>query len=154
MKALSQSPQTSMKQFPSRSTFMERIQSDEMQQKLEQFILDLCQLYKTYLIKYKAKTNIDKFATFQVGWLQSICGIVEKGEELATSCEESDDPEDMTDEEIKLAEEVCYFALECFDAIPSKEDLLAIFHTIARHIFHHLQSRAVTIKESQSGDRY
>ena len=32
--ALSQSPQTNMKQFPSRSTFIKRIQCDEMQDKL------------------------------------------------------------------------------------------------------------------------
>ena len=152
MEALSQSPLTSMKQFPSRSTFMKRMQCDEMQEKLQHFISGLCQLYKSYLIKYKAKTKIDKFAAFQVGWLQSVRGIVEKGEELATSYEEVDDPEDMTEEESKLAEEVSYFVLECFDVIPSKDDLLAIFHTIARHVFHHMQSRVLTIKESQSGD--
>lgn len=152
MEALSQSPQTSMKQFPSRSTFMKKMQSDEMQEKLQHFVFGLCQLYKSCLIKYKAKTKIDKFAAFQVGWLQSIRGIVEKGEELATSCEETDDPEDMTEEERKLAEEVSYFVLECFDAVPSTDDLLAIFHTIARHVFHHMQSRALIIKESQLGD--
>ena len=62
-----------------------------------------------------AKTKIDKFAAFQVGWLQSIRGIVEKGEELATSYEETDDPEDMTEEENKLTEEVSYFVLGCFN---------------------------------------
>ena len=96
-------------------------------------------------------TKIDKFAAFQVGWLQSIRSIVEKGEELATSYEQTDDPEDIT-EESKLAEEVSYFALGCFNTVPSKDDLLAIFHTIARHVFHHMQSRVITIKESQSGD--
>ena len=151
MEALSQSPQTSMKQFPSRSTFMKRMQSDGMQENLQHFIFGLCQLYKSYLIKYKAKTKIDKFAAFQVGWLQSVRGIVERGE-LATCCEESDDPEDMAEEESKLAEEVSYFVLGCFDAVPSKDDLLAIFHTIARHVFHHIQSRALTIKASQLGD--
>ena len=58
----------------------------------------------------------------------------------------------MAEEESKLAEEVSYFVLGCFDAVLSKDDLLAIFHTIARHVFHHMQSRALTIKESQLGD--
>ena len=131
---------------------MKRMQSDEMQEKLQHFIFGLCQLYRSYLIKYKAKKKVDRFAAFQVGWLQSICGIVEKGEELGTCCEEIDDPEDLTEEESKLAEEVSYFVLGCFDAVPSKDDLLAIFHTIACHVFHHMQSRALTIKESQLGD--
>ena len=70
--------------------------------------------------------KIDKYAAFQVGWLQSIRSIVEKGE-LATSYEEADDPDDITEDERKLAEEVSYFALGCFDAVPSTDDLLAIF---------------------------
>lgn len=51
IEALSQSPQTSMKQFPSRSTFVKRIQCDEMQKKLQHFLFGLCQLYKNYLMK-------------------------------------------------------------------------------------------------------
>ena len=105
IEALSQSPQTSMKQFPSRSFFMKRIQCDEMREKLQLFIFGLCQLYKNCLVKYKAMTKIDKYAAFQVGWLKSIRSIVEKGE-LATSYEEADDPDDMTEDERKLAEEV------------------------------------------------
>ena len=141
-----------IKQFPSRSTFIKRIQCDEMQDKLQHFIFGLCQLYKYYLIKYKAMTKIDKYAAFQVGWLQSIYNIiVEKGEELATSYKEPDSPDDMTEGErnSKLTEEVSYFAIGCFDAVPSTDDLLTIFHTIARHVFHHMQARAITIKESQ-----
>ena len=44
-------------------------------------------------------TKIDKSAAFQVGWLQSICSIVEKGKKLATSCEQTEDPEDISEEE-------------------------------------------------------
>ena len=127
-----------MKQFPSISTSMKRMQSDVMQEKLQHFIFGLCPLYKSYSIKYKAKIKINKLVAFQVGWLQSVHGIVERGEELATCCEEIDDPDDMTEKESKLAEEVSYFALGCFDAVPSKDDLLAIFHTIAHHVFHHM----------------
>ena len=117
---------------------MKRMQCDEMQEKLQHFIFGLCRLYKSYLIKYKAMTKIDKVVAFQVGWLQSICSIVEKGEELATSYEQTDDPDDIIEEESKLAEEVSYFALGCFDTVPSKDDLLAIFHTIACRVFHHM----------------
>ena len=118
---------------------MEKIQSEEMQEKLEHILLGLCQLYKAYLVKYNAMTKIDKYAAFQIGWLQSIRCIVERGEELATSCEQSDDPEDMMQEEIKLAAEVSCLVLGCFRTMPPTEDLLAVFHTIARHVFHHMQ---------------
>lgn len=88
-------------------------------------------------------TKIDKYAAFQVGWLQSICIIVEKGQELATSYKEPDDP-DMTEDERKLTGEVSYFALGCFDAVLSTDDLLAIFHTIARRVMY-----SITCKQGQ-----
>ena len=149
--ALSQSPQMSMKQFPSRATFMKTIQSDEMQEKLHHFISSLCQLYRSYLITYQAKTKIDKFAAFQIVWLQSIREIVERGEELASSCQQTDDPQCMIVEESKLAEDVSYFVLGCFDSVPPKDDLLAVFHTMVHRVFHHMQSRASIIKERQLG---
>ena len=151
IETLGQSPQTSMKQYPSRSTFVEKIQSAEMQEKLEHVLLGLCQLYKAYLVKYKAKKKIDKYAAFQIGWLQSIRCIVERGEELATSFGQGDDTEGMTREEMKLAEEVSCLVLGCFHTMPPIEDLLALFHTIARHVFHHMQARVVTFKENPSG---
>ena len=45
---------------------------------------------------------------------------------------------------------MCLDAL--IEAVPSKDDLLAIFTQIARHVFHRMQSRALTIKESQLDD--
>lgn len=84
-------------------------------------------------------TKIDKYAAFQVGCSQSIHInnkfkiIVEKGE-LATSYEEPDDP-DMTEDERKLIEVTLH--LDAF-AVPSTDDLLASFDTIACHVFHHM----------------
>ena len=142
IETLGQSPQTSMKQYPSRSTFVEKIQAAEMQEKLEHVLLGLCQLYKAHLVKYNAKKKIDKYA--------AIPCIVERGEELATSFGQGDDTEGMTREEMKLAEVSC-LVLGCFHTMPPIEDLLALFHTIARHVFHHMQARVVTFKENPSG---
>ena len=82
--------------------------------------------------------------------MAAICSILEKGE-LATSYEEADDP-DMTEDERKLAEEVSYFVLGCLNAVPSTDDILATFCTIARHVLHHVQARVIFFKENQSGD--
>ena len=63
-------------------------------------------------------TKIDKFA-FQGGWLQSIHSIVERGEDIATSYEQTDDPVDIITEEESKRLSVSYFSRNCPSRIPS-----------------------------------
>ena len=109
-----------------------------MQEKLQHFVFGICQLYNSCLIKYKAKTKIDKFAAFQVGWLQSIHGRRISHKFWRSWWSRGHDSASWRG-----------FLLHAWILWCKK---WPIFHTIACHVFHHRQSRALTIKESQLDD--
>jgi hypothetical protein len=148
MESLQQSPQMRMaQQFPYRAIFLEGISKEDMQKELKKLLEKLGEYYCVLLVKDRAKTKCDKYAAFQIHWLEKIQAIVNYGESRATEEGQVEDHEGLTKEELAIADNVTNLILQAFDRLPGNNDILLLFQTIARQVFHYQQSRIVSIKE-------
>lgn len=86
-----------------------------------------------------------RFAEMQVQWLQRVQQIVEAGERLATS--DAQDVEVGSEHHPELATCVASLCMGGFgESTVSISSLLAVFHSIACHVFQYQQTRVLQIK--------
>ena len=148
MDSLQQSPQMKMQEFSPRARFLTNISSEEVQRMLNDFLERLSKYYCILLVQERSRTNCDKYAAFQIHWLQSIKAIVTYGENLALNSGQIENDE-MTKDELVLAEDVAGIILQSFDTQCDEKDILIMFQTIARVVFLYQQSSAVSLKEGE-----
>ena len=152
MESLQQSPQMRMtQQFPHRAIFLEEISKQDMQKQLNKLLERLGEYYCFLLVKDRAKIKCDKYAAFQIHWLERIQAIVSYGECHATD-EGQVDHEGFTKEELAIADDMTNIILQAFDGLPENNDILVLFQTIARQVFHYQQSRILSIKQGTDHD--
>ena len=149
MDSLQQSPQMKMQEFSPRARFLMNISSEGVQRMLNDFLERLSKYYCILLVQERSTTKCDKYATFQIHWLQSIKAIVTYGENLALNCGQIED-EEMTKDELMLAEDVAGIVLQSFDTQCDEKDILIMFQMIARVVFHYQQSNVVSLKEGEN----
>lgn len=70
----------------------------------------MIEYYCTLMVKDRAKTKCDKYASFQIHWLQIIQAMVSYGECRATDEGQVDD-ESLTKEDLAIADELHYCRL-------------------------------------------
>ena len=146
MDSLQQSPQMKMQEFSPRARFLANISSEGVQKMFNAFLERLSKYYCILVVQERSTT---KYAAFQIHWLQSIKAIVTYGENLALNSGQIED-EQMTKDELMLAEDVAGIILQSFDTQCDEKDILIMFQTIARVVFHYQQSNAVSLKEGEN----
>ena len=153
MVSLQQSPQMKMKQFTHRAIFLEKISTEDLQRSLNRLLYRLSEYYCDLLVTDRAKTKCDKYAAFQIHWLQRIRAMVSHGELCATNeGQVLDDEGQLTQEELAIADNIANLTLQCFDQVPEGNHVLILFQTIARQVFHYQQSRIISMKEGTNDD--
>ena len=76
MDSLQQSPQIKMQEFSPRAMFLMNISSEGVQKLLNDFLERLSKYYCTLLIQKRSTTKCDKYATFQIHWLQEFLQVI------------------------------------------------------------------------------
>ena len=147
LQQLSESPQFNM--FPERAAFLKSVTNEgEERQCFSRFVSGLCDEY-TGMISELSRIPVSvRFAEMQVQWLQHVRQIMEAGERLATSdAQDVEVGSDTTERHTELATCVASLCMGAFgESAVSTSSLLAVFHSIARHVFQYQQTRVLQMK--------
>ena len=141
-----------MAQFPEHAALHEKLSHHSaLTSEARELICCLADEYCTLFGITKPTPAADRYAEFQVLWLQRIRKVAELGLTIAFS-DHQEEPEDELI--IPAAHHVTTIAITVFyDAPCSSNTIFAFCHAIARQVFIYQQLRVLSRKESELGNQ-